>query len=119
MKDNTPSVLKTSIITKKMKHFYDKTPLLEVGLACSFMNYFLTQIKSHRGLTSFIEQCGINGKWLKPLVPYDIRFSKFIKIMEIKAQHQTEEEFLKDWEKAGVFFLNYVRNDVRWKKEDG
>ena len=92
-----------------MKHFFDKTPLLEVGLACSCMNNFLTQIKSYRGLTSFIEKNGINGCWLRPTSPHDIRFSKFIKIMETKAHYQTDEEFLDDWEKAGKDFLNYVR----------
>ena len=70
-----------------MKQFYDKTPVLKVGLACDFMNYFLTQIKSHRGVTSFIQQCGINGKWMQPTTLYDIRFSKLIKIMEKKAHY--------------------------------
>jgi len=34
------------------------------------MNLFLMQVKSQRGLTSFIERRGINGKWLKPDKPH-------------------------------------------------
>ena len=92
-----------------MKNFFDKTPLLEDGLACNFMNDYLTQIKSYRGLTAFIEQNGINGRWLKQTTPYDIRISKLIRIIEIKAHYQTDEEFLEDCEKAGRYLLNYVR----------
>lgn len=93
-----------------MSYFYDKTPALGAGLARSVMRYFLTQVKSHRGLTTFIEHRGVNGRWLKPYQPYDIRMSKFLKIMEIKAHYQTDDEFLDDWKAAGEQFLHLVRN---------
>ena len=93
-----------------MSCFYDKTPALGAGLAHSVMRFILTQVKSHRGLTSFIERRGVNGRWLKPDEPYNIRISKFLKVMEIKAHYQTDEEFLEDWQKMGNFLLRLVRN---------
>ena len=39
-----------------------KIPLLGEGTAQRAMKEFLPIIKSHRGLTSFLEQHGINGK---------------------------------------------------------
>ena len=73
------------------------------------MNLFLTQVKSQRGLTSFIEQRGINGKWLKPDKPSDIRYSKLMKILEEKAVYQTEEEFMDDWNAVGEYIVNQLR----------
>ncbi len=92
-----------------MTHFFDKTPILGAGLARSFMRHLLTQVKSHRGLTTFIEHRGVNGRWLKPDQPYNIRITKFFKILEIKAHYQDDEEFLDDWEAMGEQFLNIVR----------
>ncbi len=95
-----------------MSYFFNKTPILEPGIACSFLNFFLTQIKSYRGLTTYIEHRGINGCWLKPTMPSDIRYSKLIKILELKATYQTDDEFLGDWEKAGEYFLEFIRNPL-------
>ena len=92
-----------------MGYYYNKTPLLEPGLAWSVMNLLLTQVKSQRGLTSFIECHGINGRWLKPGNPYDIRITKLFKMVEIKAHYQSEDEFLEDWNAIGEHLLNLVR----------
>jgi hypothetical protein len=92
-----------------MNSFFDKTPRLGAGLAWYVMNKFLTQVKSQRGLTAFAEHHGINGRWLKPDAPFDIRFKKFIKILEVKAHYQTDEEFLNDWKALGDEFLTLVR----------
>ena len=92
-----------------MSYFKEKTPPLEAGLARNMMQHFLMQVKQQRGLTTFIEHCGVNGRWLKSDDPYDIRFSKLVKIMEIVARYRGEEEFLADWNTAGEHFLNLVR----------
>ena len=94
----------------KMSYFFDKTPVLEAGLARSVMRFILTQVKSHRGLTTFMEHRGINGRWLKPDDSYNIRVAKLLKIMEIKAHYQTDEEFLDDWQKTGEYLLRLVRH---------
>ena len=93
-----------------MSYYYDRTPILGAGLARSMMRHLLAQVKSHRGLTTFIEHRGVNGRWLKPDQPYNIRISKLLKIMEIKAHYQTDEEFLDDWKATGEFFLRLVRH---------
>ena len=92
-----------------------KIPELREGLARSAMQQLLFQIKRQRGLTSFIQHRGVNGKWLNPEKPYDISVSKFFKIMKIKAHYQDEDEFLNDWYAAGKRFLNLVRMN---QKED-
>ena len=92
-----------------MSYFYKKTPELGAGLAWSAMNHLFMQIKSHRGLTTFIEHHGVNGRWLKPDKPFNIRVTMFFKIMEIKAHYQTDEEFLDDWNTLGKHILNFVR----------
>ena len=92
-----------------MSYYSEKTPLLGAGLARNVMSQFLTQVKSRRGQTSFIERHGINGQWLKPDMPYDIRITKLFKILEVKAHYQTDEEFLDDWKAMGEQFLNLVR----------
>lgn len=92
-----------------MSIFKKKIPELGAGLAWNVMNLFLTQVKSQRGLTSFIEQRGINGKWLKPDKPSDIRYSKLMKILEEKAVYQTEEEFMDDWNAVGEYIVNQLR----------
>lgn len=99
-----------------MRHFLDKTPVLGAGLAWCMMNYFLMQVKTHRGLVSFIERHGINGRWLKPYEPYDIRITKLTKIMETKAHYQTDDEFLDDWNAAGEFLLKHVRAHQKFLK---
>ena len=73
------------------------------------MQQLLTQVKQHRGLTTFIENHGVNGKYLQPDVPYNIRFSKLMKIMENKAQYQTDDEFLDEWNAVGEHLLDLVR----------
>ena len=93
-----------------MSYYFDKTPILGAGLVWCVMNFFLTQVKSHRGLTAFIERCGVNGRWLKPATPFNIRISKFIKILEIKAHYQTDDEFLTEWCELGEEFLSLIRS---------
>lgn len=92
-----------------MSYYSNKTPLLGAGLAKNVMEQFLTQVKSHRGMTSFIERHGVNGKWIKPDMPYNIHITKFFKIMELKAHYQNDDEFLDDWKAMGEQFLNIVR----------
>lgn len=100
-----------------MNHLFDKTPSLGSGLAWCVMNQFLTQVKSHRGLISFIERRGVNGRWLKPDEPYNIRLSKLIKILEVKAVYQTDDEFLSEWEALGEQLLLHVRTHNRFVGE--
>lgn len=90
-------------------YYFEKTPLLGAGLAKNMMRHFLAQVKSHRGLTSFIERKGVNGKWVNPERPYNIRLSKFMKIMENKAHYQNDDEFLDEWQALGELFLEQVR----------
>lgn len=97
--------------TKNMKR--EKTPLLTEKNAVKAMIEFLTKIKKRRGLTSFIQKHGVNGKWLLPDKPYDIRFSKLHKIMMIIARHrQTDEEFLEAWNELGVKLLERIKNEI-------
>ena len=96
-------------ITITMSYFYDKTPALGAGLARSVMRFILTQVKSRRGLTTYMEHRGVNGRWLKPEDPYNIRLTKLLKIMEIKAHYQSDDEFLDDWKETGEFILHMVR----------
>lgn len=91
-----------------MSFFKSKTPELGAGLAWNVMNLFLMQVKSQRGLTSFIERRGINGKWLKPDKPSDISISKLVKMIESKAIYQTDEEFLDDWNALGEYIINQL-----------
>ena len=97
-----------------MSYFFDKTPLLGAGLAWCVMNLLLTQVKSQRGLTTFMEHHGINGRWLKPDAPFDIRFNKLIKILEQKARYQSDDEFHDDWNALGEQFLIHVRTHERF-----
>jgi len=93
-----------------MINISDKTPSLGSGLAQSVMCHILKQVKSQRGLTKFIQCGGINGRWLKPDEPYDIRITKFVKIMAIKARYQSEDEFLNDWNATGKLLVYFARN---------
>ena len=104
----TPDSINFKII-KQMSFYFDKTPVLGAGLAWCVMNLLLVQIKSRRGLTTFIEHRGVNGRWLKPGTPFNIRITKFIRILEIKAIYQTDDEFLDDWTALGAYFLKHVR----------
>lgn len=92
-----------------MKNFYEKTPHLGEGTAWSVMNFLLTQVKRHRGLTTFIEKNGVNGRWLKPDDPYNIRITKLMKIFEKKAHYQTDDEFLEEWNAMGELILSLSR----------
>ena len=92
--------------------FNEKTPLLGEGGARSVMTLILYQLKFeyNRGLTHFIEKYGgVNGKWLKPDEPYDMRWSKLSKILEAKAQYQEEDEFMDDWEQIGRLIFKLSR----------
>ena len=107
--DHSPLVVLRFKIISTMNCYYKKTPSLGEGLAKNVMRLFLTQIKHQRGLTTFIEHHGVNGRWLKPEDPCNIRFTKLMKIMESKAHYQTDDEFLDDWNAAGEYFLSLVR----------
>ena len=94
-----------------MAHYRKKIPVLNDGVAKKAMQLLLKHVKAHRGLTKFIEDYGINGKWLKEDEPRDIDVSKFFKILACKAHFQTDEEFIAEWNKAGKEFLQWVRKD--------
>ena len=91
-----------SFITKKI-------PALKAGLARIALQFLLSQVKNQRGLTTFIEKHGINGRWLKPDEPRDIDVTKLFKIISNKAHFQTDEEFISDWTEAGEEILRWVR----------
>lgn len=87
-----------------------KIPLLEEGTAQRTMKELLTIIKSHRGLTSHIERKGINGKWLNPEMPYDIPFSKLIKILDKAASfRQNDETFTEEWNHMCKLYLKILK----------
>ena len=93
-----------------MNYFNQKTPLLGEGTAQCAMTQFLTLIKSQRGLTKFIEDHGVNGQWLKPDEPYDIRFSKLSRILEIMVMYrETDEEFMEMWNTMGIYFIKLTK----------
>ena len=94
-----------------MSTFSKKIPVLKVGLARDAVQLLLSQLKNQRGLTTFIEKHGINGKWLKEDEPRNIDVSKFFKILACKAHYQTDEEFIAEWNKAGKKFLQWVRKN--------
>lgn len=92
-----------------MSNYRMKIPVLKDGVAKKSMLLLFQQLRQQRGLTTFIEKHGINGKWLKPDEPMDIDVAKFFKIMACKAHFQTDEEFISDWNEAGKKFLQWVR----------
>ena len=95
----------------------EKTPLLELGLAKDIMDTLLEQLKSphNRGLTRYIEDRGVNGKDLKPDMPYDMRWTKVCKILSLKATFQDEEDFLTEWMILGLLLLGNSRQQARKK----
>ena len=95
-----------------MEFLRQKTPMLGEGLAKMAMVAILEQIKKQRGLTSFIEHQGVNGKWLLPEEPYDIRFAKLVKILKIKAHYQTEDEWWNDWAELGEMIMSHSSRGV-------
>ena len=86
-----------------------KIPVLKDGVAKKSMLLLFQQLRQQRGLTTFIENNGINGRWLKPDEPMDIDVTKLFKIISNKAHFQTDEEFISDWNKAGEEILRWVR----------
>jgi hypothetical protein len=95
----------------------EKTPLLEPGLAKDIMDTLLEQLKSphNRGLTRYIEDRGVNGKDLKPDMPYDMRWTKVCKILSLKATFQDEDDFLTEWMILGLLLLGNSRQQARKK----
>lgn len=94
-----------------MHYVNQKTPLLKEGTAQSAMQQFLTIIKSHRGLTSYLEKHGINGKLLQPDKPYNIRFSMLVNILEKATQYrETDEEFRDEWNHMCLLFLKIIKS---------
>ena len=92
-----------------MSNYRMKIPVLKDGVAKKTMLLLFQQLRQQRGLTTFIEKHGINGRWLKPDEPRDINVTKFFKIISNKAHFQTDEEFISDWNKAGEVILWWVR----------
>ena len=96
-----------------MSYYKEKTPILEPGLARDFMERLLETIKCNRGLTTFIEANGINGKWLKPNGHHDIRTSKLIKIFKLMAIYLMDDEFMEEWIKLGQFILSRTKTELK------
>lgn len=96
-----------------MANNWNKTPELGIGLARSVMTIILWQTKKHRGLTSFIEKNGINGKWLKKEDHKDYYFSKVMKIVILIARYHDEDVFLKEWNALGRIIIHRVHNPKR------
>lgn len=87
-----------------------KIKMLEEGTAKCAMTGFLTIIKSHRGLTRYLEDHGVNGIFLQPDKPYDIPFSKFSKILELSFDYsQTVDNFSAEWNRMNKLFCNIVK----------
>ena len=99
----------------KMTHFRKKIPALKDGMAKMIMQLLFQKLRSQKGLTKFVEENGVNGKWLKIEEPMDIPVSKLFKILQHKAQYQTKDEFLEDWNSAGRALLLRVRKEKRRK----
>jgi hypothetical protein len=99
-----------------MTLYQKKIPVLKDGVAKKAMQLLLKHVKAHRGLTKSIEDYGINGKWLKVDGPMDIGVSKFFKILACKAHFQSDEEFIAEWNKAGMKFLQWVRKNEGMKE---
>ena len=93
-----------------MEFIRNKTPQLEQGPAKSVMTIILWRIKKHRGLTTFIEKNGINGKWLKKDKPYDMFISKLVKIVMLIARYYSTDDFLKEWDALGRMIIQRARN---------
>lgn len=83
-------------------YFREKTPKLGEGFASDVMNMFFTQIREQKGMTTFIQEHGVNGCWMKPDDLYDFRISKFFKILKIIVIFRTEDEFMEIWNAAGL-----------------
>lgn len=98
-----------------MSIYKEKTPVLESGLAQDFMEKMMETIKSphNRGLVTFIEANGINGKWLKPYAHHDIRTSKLIKIFKLMAIYLMDDEFMEAWIKLGQFILSRTKAELK------
>ena len=92
-----------------MSYFSSKIPVLEDGMAREIVQKLLLQVKKQKGLTSFIHNRGIHSRFLKEEEPMDIPVSKLFKILQHKAQYQTKDEFLEDWNSAGRALLLRVR----------
>ena len=92
-----------------MSNYRMKIPVLKDGVAKKSMLLLFQQLRQQKGLTTFIEENGINGRWLKPDEPRDIDVTKLFKIISNKAHFQTDEEFISDWNEAGKKFLQWVR----------
>ena len=92
-----------------MSNYRMKIPVLKDGVAKKSMLLLFQQLRQQKGLTTFIEKHGINGRWLKPDEPRDIDVTKLFKIISNKAHFQTDEEFISDWNKAGEEILQWVR----------
>ena len=73
------------------------------------LNKLFTQVKEQRGMSTFIQENGVNGCWMKPDELYDIRVSKLFKIVENMRNYQTEDEFMEEWNAAGEYMLNLSR----------
>ena len=86
-----------------------RIPALEPGVAKETVQKLLLQVKNQKGLTSFIQNQGIHGRYLKEEKPLDIPVSKLFRIMELKAHFQSDEEFIAEWNKAGKKILQWVR----------
>ena len=80
----------------KMTHFRKKIPALKDGMAREIVQKLLLQVKKQKGLTSFIHNRGIHSRFLKEEEPMDIPVSKLFKILQHKAQYQTDDEFIDD-----------------------
>lgn len=92
-----------------MSYLSSKVPVLKDGLAREIVQKLLLQVKKQKGLTSFIQNHGIHGRYLKEEEPMDIPVSKLFKILQHKAQYQSDDEFFEDWNSAGREFLSRVR----------
>ena len=90
-------------------YYREKTPKLGEGLASNVLNKLFTQVKEQRGMSTFIQENGVNGCWMKPDELYDIRVSKLFKIVENMRNYQTEDEFMEEWNAAGEYMLNLSR----------
>ncbi len=88
---------------------FKKTAFLKEGICKSVMRLLLMHVKQQRGMYSFIQRGGVNGRYLNPDAVYNITVSQYFKILEKKAKFQSDEEFLEDWKNEGEFLLKEIR----------
>ena len=97
-----------------MNNKREKTPEMKEGMEKELMKFILSSVKNTKGLTSYLDKyAGINGKWIKTDLIYNLRCTLLLKIILYMFHFMDEDTIRQFWNNLFDRFYHLARTNAK------